>query len=202
MGRGGGSKAARGGGGGGGGGGTATPTAPADTTTTTGGVATTPLTKDERSALDGYSGTYYREINETLRGGSPWTDLSPAELKAEIAHLDASINKGTLAAETTLYRGTSPAALGGGIPAVGTTLSDKGFLSTSRSSNIAEAFQNMSTGGVMMRITAPRGTRAADVSYHTGGHEQELLLGRSTKLKVTGVSASGGRTVVDVTVIR
>jgi hypothetical protein len=60
----------------------------------------------------------------------------------------------------------------------------------------------MSTGGVMMRITAPRGTRAADVSHHTGGHEQEILLGRNTKLKVTGVSTSGGRTVVDVSVVR
>jgi hypothetical protein len=54
----------------------------------------------------------------------------------------------------------------------------------------------------MMRITAPRGTRAADVSYTTGGNEKEILLGRNTKLKVTGVSTSGGRTVVDVTVIR
>jgi hypothetical protein len=185
--------------GGGGGGGS---TVAVNTTVTPGGVATTPLTKDERSALDGYSGTYYREINETLRGGSPWTDLSPAELRAEIAHLDASIRKGTLTAETTLYRGTSPAALGGGLPAVGTVMSDKAFLSTSRSSNIADAFANMSTGGVMMRITAPRGTRAADVSHHTGGHEQEILLGRNTKLKVTGVSTSGGRTVVDVSVVR
>lgn len=185
--------------GGGGGGGS---TVPVNTSVTSGGVATTPLTKDERSALDGYSGTYYREINETLRGGSPWTDLTPAQLKAEIAHLDASINKGTLAAETTLYRGTSPAALGGGLPAVGSTLSDKGFLSTSRSEKIAGAFANMSTGGVMLKITAPRGTKASDVSHHTGGREQELLLGRNAKLRVTGVSTSGGRTVVSVTVVR
>jgi hypothetical protein len=201
MGRGGGSRGAKGGGGGGGG--AAAPTAPADATTTTGGVATTPLTKEERSALDGYSGAYFREINETLRGNtSVWTDLTPAQLKAETRQIDAAINKGTLTAETTLYRGTSFDALGGGIPAIGTTLSDKGFLSTSRSSSIAEAFVNMGSNKVMLKITAPRGTKGADVSHHVGGHEQEILLGRNTKLRVTGTSTSGGRTIVEVSVVR
>jgi hypothetical protein len=179
--------------GGGGGGGS---TVAVNTTVTPGGVATTPLTKDERSAVYEYSGAYYREINGTLRGENPWTDLTPAQLKSETAHIDAAIRKGTLTAETTLYRGTSVRFLGDLTP--GTVLSDKAFLSASRSRDVSLSFG----ADAILRITAPRGTRAADVSHHAGGHEQEILLGRNTKLKVTGVSTHGSRTVVDVTVIR
>jgi hypothetical protein len=184
-----GARSAKGGGGGG-------STVAADMTTTTGGVATTPLTKEERSAVYEYSGAYYREINGTLRGDNPWTDLTPAQLRAETRRIDAAIAKGTLTAETTLYRGTSVHFLGDLTP--GTVLKDKAFLSASRSEDIANRF-GMSA---MLKITAPRGTKAVDVSHHAGGNEREILLGRNTKLKVTSVGSEGGRTVINVTVVR
>jgi hypothetical protein len=168
MGRGGGSRGASGGGGGGGGGGgAAAPTAPVAATTTPGGVATTPLTKEERSAVYEYSGAYYREINGTLRGENPWTDLTPAQLKSETAHIDAAIRKGTLTAETTLYRGTSMRFLGDVTP--GTVLSDKAFFSASRSQDVASSFGH----DAMIRVTAPRGTKAADVSHHAARSQRQ-----------------------------
>jgi hypothetical protein len=177
-------------GGGSGGGGGAAPAV--NTTLTSGGVAVGKLTSEERFAIDHYSGFGYLSINRSLRG----EQASNAEIKEQVAQLDAAISKGTLAAETTLYRGTAARFLGDLTP--GTVLKDKAFLSTSRSMKAADYFGH----DAMIRITAPRGIRAADVSHHAGGHEQEILLGRNTKLKVTGVSTSGGRTVVDVRVIR
>jgi hypothetical protein len=191
MGRGGGSKAARGGGGGGGG------TAAPATTTTEGGVVVGELTPGEREAVDDYSGLGFRYVNGRSRGvviAGGRRDM--AAVDRQIAALDAAVAKGKLAGTTTLYRGTDMKVLGD--IEVGSVFRDKGFLSTSRSQGEARSFDH----GAMLKITAPKGTRAADVSHHTGGFEKEILLGRNTNLKVTSITSEGGRPVINVTVVR
>jgi hypothetical protein len=177
----------RGGAGGGGG-----ATLSVATAVTSGGVAGTELASGERHAIYDYSGFGYLSINRSLRGEV----ASDAEIRQQVAALDKAIGKGTLTAETTLYRGTSMRFLGDVKP--GSVMSDPAFLSTARTAAAADYFGS----NAMIRITAPRGTRAADVSHHAGGHEKEILLGRGTKLRVTSVGTEGGRTVINARVIR
>jgi hypothetical protein len=196
MGRGGGSSKA------GGGGGAATAAAPAPTLTL-GGVAVGKLTAAEEDVIDDYSGMGYASINGQARGIVPFINPrmahlhpDPAKVAAQIATLDGAIAKGKLTVAKTLYRGTQLSVLGD--LAVGTVFRDSGFLSTSRSKSVTNNFGH----GALLRIKAPKGTRASDVTHHSGGHEQEILLGRNTGLRITKVTQEGGRTVIDVTVVK
>jgi hypothetical protein len=202
MGRGGGSRSARGGGGGGAS--TAATPPPAPATTGAGVAGMDRLSTAERFAVDDYSTTHYSDMNNVARGKfvNPKYQAQIDAAKERIALVDAAIAKGTLARPATLYRGTNVDVLGGKLPAVGTTFSDKGFLSTSTSRGVAQSFQSASGGGVVLRIAAPRGARAVDVSHVSGGLEHEVLLPRNAKLRVTGVSASGGQTTIDVKLVR
>jgi hypothetical protein len=197
MGRGRGSRGASGGGGGGGGGGgAAAPTAPARTTE--GGVAGVELTDAEQQAVKSYASSGYVDTNKTLRGEPKprYREVDTAKVASDIAGLDAAMAKGRLAQETTLYRGTSMFILDN--PTVGTVFQDKGFLSTGR----AEAAIKQHSRDAMLRITAPKGTHAIDVKSVTGGRENEILLPRGTKLKVTGITKVGNLNYVDAKIVR
>lgn len=200
MGRGGGASRKRGGGG------AAAAVAPESGPPTAAGVAgMDALTRDEKAAVDDYSTIHYSDINNVLRGrfANPRFQEQIDAAKGRIKALDAAIAKGSLARDAVLFRGTHIDAVGGKVPAVGTVFSDGGFLSTSPSRDSAASFASGSAGmGALLRIAAPKGTRAIDVSHVAGGHEKEVLLNRGTKLKVTGVSQSGGHTVIDVKVVR
>jgi hypothetical protein len=196
-------KSSKGGGkGGGSAGGGATPAVAS--TVSEGGVAGMDrLNVQQRFAVDDYSGTAYADVNSVLRGkfskDPKYADRVTAAMDATKL-LNAAMSKGTLTKDATLYRGTGLDMLGGKAPAVGSILRDKAFLSTSRSEDVAAgAFFR----GVMMKIEAPRGTRAVDVSHVSGGHEKEILLPRNTKLKVTSVSTSAfGQITINARVIR
>jgi hypothetical protein len=85
--------------------------------------------------------------------------------------------------------------VGGGVPAVGSTLSDRGFFSTSHKRSVAEV---SFAGDMMITINAPRGARAVDVTHVAGGNEKEILFGRNVNMRVTSVRSVGGKTEVTV----
>lgn len=199
MGRGGGASKAKGGGGGAA---TATPpdspTAPADAGPATGGgvVGMSNLTGEEKTVIDQYSATDYKRINAEARGLTR-PDADPdrtATARRQAAILDAAIAKASLAKDVTLYRGVRLSDFGGSV-SVGSTLSDKGFFSTSHDRNVATI---SFAGDAVLKINAKKGTHAVDVTHVAGGNEREVLFGRNAKMRVTGVKIVGGKTEITV----
>jgi hypothetical protein len=153
------------------------------------------LTAEEKRVIDGYSDVDYKRINSVARGTFAGNPAVVPDAQAKAAILDAAIAKASLAADTILYRGARLSDFGGGVPAVGSTLSDRGFFSTSHKRSVAEV---SFAGDMMITINAPRGARAVDVTHVAGGNEKEILFGRNVNMRVTSVRSVGGKTEVTV----
>lgn len=165
------------------------------------------LSKAEKQAVDDYSTIHYSDINNALRRPAR-TDVPESykkineqtrrEALERAAVLDGALAKGSLARDVTVYRGTTLSAYGGSPPAVGSTLVDRGFLSTSTSRGVAESFSH----DAVLEIRAKKGAPAVDVSHVAGGAESEVLLNRGAGLKVRGVRQEGGRTVIEADLVK
>ena len=140
------------------------------------------LSTDEKDALVSYSGK--ADINGTLR-----YDLEPhAKEAAQIKAMDTAISKSPLKQRTTLYRGFDTRDLGK--LEIGTTITDKGYTSTTISKKVATDFLPYETSALMV-IDAPKGTNAASmrsIGEFKYRNQNEMLLGRGSKFKIIGVS--------------
>jgi hypothetical protein len=141
------------------------------------------LSTNERENLLFYQGSDYIHINSNLRGGTP------SIVSEETAAIDKSISKSSVPRNMTVYRGTPldvyTSQLGDDPSKwVGRTFEDKGYMSTTLDKEVA-------FNGVQARIKVPKGTKAGYLEYvedpDIGFGEKELLLGRGTKMRITGV---------------
>lgn len=144
------------------------------------------LSSEELKAVKVYSGDRHREINTCLRGEEPCAAATLALVKA----IDAAISKARLPHERILFRGVGVAAASriraSGL-AVGSSLIDDAFMSTSTSPSTAGMFAHFPPGGLMLKIHAPSGMRALDVGpYSLYPDEGEFLLPRGTELRILG----------------
>lgn len=159
-----------------------------------------------------YTGGQYTDINAALRTGDHMAWATGSQQRV-IRGMDRAFEATSgLSKTTTLWRGLSEDHQG---LTVGGVFEDRGFVSTAPSRKTAEHF--VGDKGVLIRITAPKGTRAlapmltgkpspelsgmirrdgAEVSAVVGGAEPELVLPRGTKFKVTG--RTGNRVDVEV----
>jgi hypothetical protein len=167
-----------------------------DLPTSTFPVASPPPPKDpelnvnQRIAVGAY--TKSSQLNPTLRTSPEQAD------QWLVGQLDSVLNTNTLGVDASLFRRVG--ATGEGAPKlkVGSTFTDKGYVSTT---------VKPATGGdFAMRIKAPASTKGAYIesaTYKRG--EQEFLLPRNTSFRVTGVlrQTVGTRitTVLDVEII-
>lgn len=147
-----------------------------------------PPTSAEANALRRYSKNGYKAINGGLRSGNV-----PDYLKSEIADLDAILNRSRLSRAMTLHRGINDAgasamlAKAGGSFRKGAVIDDLGFLSTSRSKQVAVGFKG--AGGpnaVHLEIRAPAGAKGLDMSPYSAhlDDEKEILFARDAKLRI------------------
>jgi hypothetical protein len=146
------------------------------------------------SVLQAYSDNGFTKINGELRrtGGNPrsmtgFLDEGAFTLPTgkAVEQLDASL--GTLTAPTKVYRVITPDALGlseGDDPTklIGKVIKDNGYLSAtlSRGSEM--------DAPISLELTVPKGAKAINMQpYSLNSFEQELLLDRNLKIKITGV---------------
>lgn len=91
---------------------------------------------------------------------------------------------------------------------VGKTFTDKGYVSTTRDSSIAENWQDFtgSSNPVVMKISTGEGTKGANISKATKylselereNPQKETLLGRNQKYKINKIYAKNNMVYIDV----
>lgn len=155
--------------------------------------------KDQKSALKGYTGSLYSQYNNYLRHGGT---LAP-NFKQDIILMQSAMMP--LQQHTLLRRGTGwdalPAEYHGFDNAqklIGKTIEEPGFTSTT------VAGESGHFGGpLQLEIEAPVGTAAAFVNgiSHYKNQENEMLLAAGTKFKVLSVEQKGHQTVMRVRVV-
>lgn len=151
-------------------------------------------------------------MNNDLRSGGD--GQAGGFTKDTLQSLDSAISKSALKEDTVLYRGiASKNFLGLDLSspekAVGRTVTDKGYGSTSISKEVSSTYGK----GTVLRIRAKKGTHATYVegAIHkanelrefaadgdAGNHE--LLLGRRTKYKITGYHREGSNVIYDCSI--
>lgn len=113
----------------------------------------------------------------------------------EARDLDKAIRKGKTLGDMTLYRGVETDAF----EALkrGSVITDKGYMSSTLNPDVADAF-----GKTIMRITYPAGRSALhiDALGDLSLGQEEVLLPRGLRLRVTSINKVDGRTVINVTV--
>jgi hypothetical protein len=141
--------------------------------------------------LTHYAGEEHKAINKQSRGAPPpplkGNAAMEAEYHAEVIE-DAIAAAPKIAAPVTVYRGLDmEAAIKMDRAAIGSTIIDRGFASTSTSQTAAGEFSK--GGSPVLRITLPKGASALSMHpFSEFDNELEVLIQRGTKYKVTGKS--------------
>lgn len=166
-------------------------------------IETPSFSDEEYDAISAYTGSATVQINHKLRGLSRTRGIQPArgvwvmsdeKIDNVVKNLDSAISKSKLIKQTVMERDIPATSLKSGLfgSAVGKTISDKGFLSLkSGTSNIPPL-----KGFVKLRVTAPSGTTALDMSFINPNAMGEIIFPRDTKIKITSVSGGGADTIV------
>lgn len=193
---------------------------------------TTNFTTNQGEAIEHYASGDGMWINQYFRNdGNGFGELSSNE-KEYVKDLDSALNK--TVKDKELYRSVdakvifgdidyynleaavlygakdkfSQSALNKAQSLIGTTKTEKGYMSTTRDRNIAEGFGGF-TGAdnpIVMRITPSKTTKGADISKATkriadiekSDPQKETLLARNQKYKINKVYGKNGNIYVDV----
>lgn len=148
--------------------------------------------KMKEIVTDYYGDLGYKRLNSLLRSESGLEALNGDDMYA-VSVLDDLVAADSAQTPTKLYRGLS--AEWAADLDVGVEIVDNAFVSTSLNPTVAEGFLNEAGKGpnaVIMEITAAPGTPAYFMSgvreYDPAeGSEQEVILGRGTRIRVTDV---------------
>ena len=171
------------------------------------------LPPDQYSSVRGYAGSDYVPINDHLRKGAkvPSHYAGSTTFPDRIQHIDHAISRASVPDDVIVYRGIKTRRA---IPLAkmkGKTIVDKGFVSTTLDREKAFSFVGGADEIFICKIRVPKGTKAGYLGLKEFPYasEQELLLGRNTKLKVLGtskgVSPPGVRvktTMIDMEVVK
>lgn len=181
------------------------------------------LSSNSVDALYAYQGSDFRQLQAYVRADMPGPreydpNLTPFQNRVSdnsreiagkqsiIQGLDDAVASGTVTEAVTAYRAIDGANFG--FPKdpsslVGSTFSDKAFVSTSLGTEVPEQFASGKAYKVaqpmMVQVHVPEGTHAAFMpaigDYGRGrgageltGGTHELLLGRNTQFRITGTS--------------
>lgn len=149
---------------------------------------------DARDAFDGYTGNDFDLVNSTLRGVTEFDPSTPGGRLGRdiITGMDRGFDHSRLTQDVELWR--SPGSGRGifGDPATwgddlaGFEWRDDAYSSASADKRVADNF--VKDGGVRLRILAPKGSKAVQLSDLSGpfdaGAEAEILLARGARYRV------------------
>ena len=170
------------------------------TGTPTGYTNVNQLSTDQVDALTRYSGNdCYDNINNSLRGIEP---VKPENVDT-IRTMQNVLDNSSLPQDMTLYRGTTTKALGelqnlSPNELLGKTFVENGFMSTSTSPSVANAF----TDNMQIIINAAKGSHALDIaSICSNPVEAEILFSSGQQMLITGAEKIRGILYLTVTIL-
>jgi hypothetical protein len=146
------------------------------------------LSSEESAAVDRYArGGAYEYVNSDLRLGRSINLFS----KEELAALDSAVKSQTFVSDSTVYRAVSEKFASK--LKVGSSFIDKGYLSTSASKRGVDYFSEDEDGRMaVFEIRVKKNTPALEVSKiglsSIHKHEEEILFGRGSRLKIQSIS--------------
>jgi len=156
------------------------------------------LDDDLKNVVAEYSESgVYDPINNYLRTGKLVNKNVPDEFfqggfdknwaKMWISDLDKAVDSSTLGNDTILYRGVGSEVVGK--LKKGDIVLDKGFISTSFDSKIAEGFAEKKGAVIKMKVKYTQKGLYVDPVRDLG--QSEIILPRNTKMKVTSIRDKG-----------
>lgn len=155
------------------------------------------LSKGQVDALTKYTGSDYSNINDSLRG----LDTASPENAKTIETMKTVLDNSSLLEDMTLYRGTTTKALGdlqnlAPEELIGKSFVEQGFMSTSTSSTVSNAF----SGNMHITIEAAKGAHALDISSISYfASESEVLFSAGQEMLITSAEMIKG--VLHITVM-
>lgn len=158
------------------------------------------LTVGEQSAINEYTGSDYKQINEYLRTGKTG-QIDEKDLQESIQNISDGLRKFDLKEDIITYRGIPENIYD--IPfemLEGMELSEKAFVSTSLNRDIS--FNGAFSGGIEMIFHVPAGSNGAYINAISKfDNEKEFLLDKGTRYIVKSAVKEGGKLKMIVEVL-
>lgn len=151
------------------------------------------FTDEELEALEEYTDAGYLAVNDYLRNGLA-KGMAKEDIESLIERLDMAIATSSTNADSTVYRGISDESFDDLV--VGSTLHDKGYVSTSSELENAKNFSAFSaSGGSIFQIDLPAGSNVVDVGKADVGYtnEKEFILPRNSSFEITEIGELDGK---------
>jgi hypothetical protein len=160
------------------------------------------LTYEEIEAIRKYQSTWFVDMNGFLRGRF---ESVSRKTRTYITNLQKAIEKVKIKENILVARGTTVSAIGGDWDDVqiNNVITDKGFISTSLSEEMAKDFvSRKGERGILMYIKIPKGTNGVitDVAANDNW-ESELLLKPGTEIRITGKRIENGMRIIEGVVV-
>lgn len=160
------------------------------------------LTEPEREAVYKYKQEDYEEINAALRNPVQMNEA----IETAVDDLDLALSRMRLPESIVVYRGFDGSHL---LPAIetlaGDIIEEHAYVSTTLLRRVAEGFCASADEAVLAQTIVPGGTH---VGAFVGApdliderHEYEILLPRSTFLRINDVDHDGVNPVIDMEVL-
>ena len=155
------------------------------------------LSREEKEAMNFYTNEGNYEINKALKQGN-----LTEEQKNIVKQIDKVINNYEMSGEYIVYRGTKDI----GDLKVGDVYSEKQYLSTSLSEDIAKEFAEHYGDGTMLKITVkPNNSKGVYIGINNNAgylvNEEEFLIQRNQKFKVQKVTNKNGIKLIEMETI-
>lgn len=145
--------------------------------------------EDARDAYSFYTHSGYVETNSELRASDGDVNALTGELRNIVTVFDDVMAVSSTTDDVVVYRGIKDPRMTFGnafslnVGAnVDLTWRDEGYSSTTTSSDIAEGFSG-TTGGVLLRILAPSGTKMTGTPYSSAAGEDEYIINRGASYR-------------------
>lgn len=170
------------------------------------------LSPTDKAFVEDYTHSGYAKTNYDLRspGKAFRTEEDKIKVSNTIKSLDKAIDQSTLKEDLTVYRGMGDKFVADNFDhLIGATIEDKGFVSTSTNIEIAKPFAGVgkistkSSHRIVARISLPKGSKALSISdiVPDNSYEEEFILPRGSKFKVTGTEKTKHEWYVDMKAI-
>lgn len=156
------------------------------------------LNNSEKTFLNALDKATDREIGNDL---TLYRSVDASAIFGNLSYSDYDSLRSVLAGDTQRYNVNIANKILSSVP-IGSIKKEKGFMSTTKSKSIAEDWGGFSGSSmpIVMRISASKKTKGADLSKHKMG-QKEILLKRGVQYKIKKIYGSNFQIYVDVTII-